>query len=317
MLISAASQRPPDSLEGTQAWENTVSSGRWDNTQGPANMLLATAPSLSAGQGGTWRGDGVRSARVLTMTKMMSNFMSRPRASSFESSVPATPHDIDNASSAGSSKKPTVAGNGKQTKSPGSKPATAGSGGGGSISIERRPYHKALTLTLANHRLPLMRCILDPHGVLEEEENKIMDKERVRRPSPSPHASAVAEGCHRCALCCDRYCRPVIAHLTRTSVAELSLPHPSQKLNEAEEARHALLANSLYRMKKPDRDKYGRSLLPPKVVPPPPPASMQSIWVDKYGRAVAPQKAPPLSSTPVRACHALSVGSRECGSLWC
>eukprot|EP00282_Hemiselmis_andersenii_P003841 CAMPEP_0114145386 /NCGR_PEP_ID=MMETSP0043_2-20121206/20022_1 /TAXON_ID=464988 /ORGANISM="Hemiselmis andersenii, Strain CCMP644" /LENGTH=87 /DNA_ID=CAMNT_0001239807 /DNA_START=33 /DNA_END=293 /DNA_ORIENTATION=+ len=60
--------------------------------------------------------------------------------------------------------------------------------------------------------MPLIKCLSNPHKVLEEEERKRQDKERTRK--------------------------------------------------EAEEARRALLQESLYKIRRPTRDKYGRSIIP-------------------------------------------------------
>ena len=60
-----------------------------------------------------------------------------------------------------------------------------------------RPYHKALTLSLSNQRLPLMKCILDPHSVLEAEENKIREKERRVKEAEVAHLLYLEESLHR------------------------------------------------------------------------------------------------------------------------
>jgi hypothetical protein len=142
---------------------------RWDNTQAAATRLLGKTQD-------TVRGDAFGTARpkTLTMTRMLSNFMARPKPgtgggsspapASAPASAPATPRDVSSA--------------GEEVAKP-------------------RPYHKALTLSLSNQKLPLMKCILDPHSVLEAEENKIREKERRLKEAEVAHLLYLEESLHK------------------------------------------------------------------------------------------------------------------------
>jgi len=178
MMLAAASQRSPSSshdpaddtfplsmgtMEGsTGAAMTTAGARRWDNTQAAATILLGKTQD-------TLRSDAFGTARpkTLTMTRMLSNFMTRPKrggSAPASASEPATPRDVSSA--------------GEEVAKP-------------------RPYHKALTLSLSNQRLPLMKCILDPHSVLEAEENKIREKERRLKEAEVAHLLYLEESLHR------------------------------------------------------------------------------------------------------------------------
>ena len=143
----------------------TAGARRWDNTQAAATILLGKTQD-------TLRSDAFGTARpkTLTMTRMLSNFMARPKpgtgggSAPASASEPATPRDVSSA--------------GEEVAKP-------------------RPYHKALTLSLSNQRLPLMKCILDPHSVLEAEENKIREKERRVKEAEVAHLLYLEESLHR------------------------------------------------------------------------------------------------------------------------